>query len=273
ANRLIAMDFSLQRIGDSSLHYFESGSDSRVQLLFLPGGMNPELWKHQLKYFSRVFRVASFQPTVSYRDYDSEVEAAKNILDQESMRNVVLVSHTAGNALLKELESEEEVVATVRTGMTGDIPVPPRTIYHALWEFGCRKPKIVKKLFFSSRTDYQVIRNFSSDLEKPGYADFKTFLEELDGSKPVKKAMVIHADDDRFSSRERARSLGQNASVSVLQDAGTFSFYEKPQDYNKALHDFLTKLEGFVEKRETYRAREKNRSLKEFSEERLEVKR
>ncbi|MFB6208097.1 MAG: alpha/beta fold hydrolase, partial [Candidatus Nanohaloarchaea archaeon] len=273
ANRLIAMDFSLQRIGDSSLHYFESGSDSRVQLLFLPGGMNPGLWKHQLKYFSRVFRVASFQPTVSYRDFESEVAAAEDVLDQDSMTDVVLISHTAGNATLKELEPREEVVATVRTGCIGEMKIPPRMVYNALWKLGCRKPKIVKKLFFSGLADYRVIRNFSSDLEKPDYADFKTFLEELDDSKPVKNALVVHAESDRFSSREKARSLGSNTSISVLQDAGTFSFYEKPQEYNKALHDFLTKLEEFVEKRETFRAREKNRSLKEFSKERLEVKR
>jgi len=45
------MDFSLRRVGNENMHYYESEKDSKIQLVFVPGGFNPEIWKHQIKYF------------------------------------------------------------------------------------------------------------------------------------------------------------------------------------------------------------------------------
>jgi hypothetical protein len=77
--------------------------------------------------------------------------------------------------------------------------------------------------------------------------------------------MIIHAKKDRFSDRDCARTV-EGANLSII-DAGTFSFYEKPQEYNKALHDFLTTVERLVKEREVYKAAAENRSLKEFDQE------
>lgn len=261
------MDFSLQNIGDTSMHYFESDTESGIQLVFLPGGLNPGLWKHQLKYFSRSFKTIAFQPTVSYRDFESEVAAAKKVIEQDSVENAVLVSNLLGNPVAQRLEPHEKVVAEVMTGCSGSIRLPPRTVYNMAWKLGSKKPKLVKKMFFSELTQYRIVQNFLDDLEKPGYMDLRSFIANSRIEPPVKNALVIHADSDPFSSKDDARKLRPNASVSVLQDAGTFSFYEKPQEYNKALHDFLDNLEGFVEKREVLKTKEKNRSLKEFESE------
>lgn len=261
------MDFSLQKIGDTSMHYFESDTESSVQLVFLPGGLNPGLWKHQLKYFSRGFKTIAFQPTVSYRDFDSEVEMAEKVLEQDSVKNAVLVSNILGNPVAQRLEPHEKVVAEVMTGCSKRIKIPPRSVFNMGWRIGRKQPKLVKKMFFSDLTSYSVVRNFLNDLDRPDYMDLKSFVVNSRIDAPVKNSLVIHSEDDPFSSKKDARKLKPNASVGVLQDAGTFSFYEKPQEYNKALHDFLDNLEGFVEKREVVKTREKNRSLKEFESE------
>lgn len=255
------MDFSLKR-PDEGKPFYESDAESDIQLVFIPGLFNPCIWKHQVKYYAEDHKVFSF-PADSYMN---QKEALEQILDREETRNAVIVSQGLGNSLSQEFEYREEVIATVNTGVKKEYSLPaPRSIYDFFWGFSKKEPKVYKKLFFSNLTDYRVARNFLEDVEKPDYSVLKSFVDSYSLRKPVKNALVIHADRDRFSSLEEAQEFGPNVSISVIRNAGSFSFYEKPQEYNKALLDFLQNVKSFVEKREISKTREKNRSLEEFS--------
>lgn len=259
------VEFSLKRVGEENLHYYESDSESPIQLVFVPGGLNPEVWKQQLRYFSKSFKTVSFRPTVSFRDYDGEKAALKNILDQEHMTNVVLVSHVFGNSLIQEFEEREDVISTVMTSPRRKFDrVFPRKVSDWIYRFGKLKPKITKKIFFSEKTEYRIVKEFTESLKKPDYRDLRTFLENYTVSRPKKDSLVIHPENDRFSSVDFAQELKPNASISTLQGTGTFCFYEKPQEYNKALLDFLNVIKEKAKSEEIIEVKKKNHSLMEY---------
>ena len=259
------MQFSLRRVGEENLHYFESDTESSVQLVFVPGGLTPELWKHQLRYFSKSFRTISFRPTVSFRDFEGEKSALENVLNQKHLDKVILVTNTFGSTLVQEFEDREDVISTVMTGTRRRFEKkPPRKLMKWFYRLGRLRPKLAKKFFFSDDTEYSVVKDFMDTLEKPDYRDFRSFLENYRVSRPSKESMVIHADEDPLSDIEFARELEPNASISKLECAGTFSFFEKPQDFNKALLDFIKILEDQARSEEFMEIKKKNRSLMEF---------
>lgn len=266
------MDFSLRRVGQENLHYYESDQDSKTQLVFVSGGFNPELWKHQIKYFSRKYKTVSYKPTQSFRDLEGERKALKNILEQDQLTNVVLISNFWGNSVAQEFEDHENVRATVFTGANRDMQLKRRSLYDIFWKFGTRKPKILKKAIFADETEYEVAKEFVEDLEVPEYSDIKTFEESYRMERPQAPSLIIHNEEDNNSSLGFARELGENTSISVIERAGCFSFYEKPQEYNKALNDFLTQVENAVEEKELIETQNKNRSLFEFEKNKTKKK-
>lgn len=264
------MDFSLRRVEQGNLHYYESDEDSSIELVFTPGGFNPELWKHQLKYFSRKYRTISFQPTQSFQDLEGERNALENVLSQNQVENAVLVSNIWGNSLAQEFESHENVIATVFTGATPELELRRRSFYNLFWKSGTGKPKLLKKAIFSDETDYSIVKEFVDDLKVPDYRDLLSFQQGYSFRKPSIASLLIHGEKDRKSSVEFARELQEPASVSVIERAGTFSFYEKPQEYNKILNDFLTRAEEAVEEKQLIETKTRNRSLFEFEGEKRE---
>lgn len=193
------------------------------------------------------------------------MNALETVLSQENVKNAVLIGQGPGNALIQAFEEDEDVVGTVLTGVKEDLKPLPEELYGIGKRIGCMEPKLVKKFFFSKMTDYSVVKEFVKDLDLVDYECYRSFVENNTIRTPVKQSMIIHAKDDRFSDITSARNVDK-ANLSII-DAGSFSFYEKPQEYNKALHDFLVGVERLVEEREVYKAASENRSLKEFEAE------
>lgn len=259
------VQFSLSRVGEENLHYFESETESAIQLVFVPGGLNPDIWEQQLRYFSKSFKTVSFRPTVSFRDYQGEKEALKNVLEQDGMDNVVLISHVFGNKMVQEFEERENVISTVLTSPRRRFEkIPPRKVADWIYRLSSFKPKIAKKFFFGEKTEYRIVKEFMETMEKPDYLDFRTFLDDYRVGRPKKESLAIHPESDRFSSLEFARELTPNASISTLKAAGAFCFYEKPQEYNKALLDFLNVIRDEVKSQEIIEVKKKNHSLLEY---------
>lgn len=256
------MDFSLRRINGENIHYAESETDSDIQLIFTPGGFNPDLWENQLRYFTKKYKTIAFQPTESYRDFEGERNCLEAVLEQEEIQNAVLVSNTAGNPVVSALSDHESVQTTVMTGF-GSRNLPSKTLYRAFWSMAKRNPKVLRKSLFSRYTDYRVLKEFVRDLEVPDYDDIKSFMSQ-DMVEGDQLSLIINAEEDRFSDIEEARKM--KARLSMINRSGTFSFYEKPQDYNKALNDFLDIIEEKVRKEEIMKSAEENRSLIEFDE-------
>lgn len=259
--RLIGIvQFSTRKVGEENLHYYESDLESRMSVIFAPGGLNPELWNQQLRYFSRNFHTISFRPTVSYRNFKGEKSGLKAILNQDHITDAVLVSNMTGNSLTQEFADREDVISTVLTNPRQKFSrFPRRRIMKALYSLGKLKPKIAGKLLFSKQTNYSTVRQFMNALELPDYEDFKTFVQRCEVSKISENSLVIASADDRLSNISYAKRLTSKGSLSVLNQAGTFSYYEKPQDFNKALIDFIKTIKDNTENKNQV-----NMSLKDF---------
>jgi len=254
--------FPLRRIGDQNVYYYESNQDSDLTLIFVPGGFNPEVWKHQLKYFSRKLHTISFRPTKSKRGFEGEKEALENILEQDNVENVVLISTALGNPLIQSMEDNDKVMATVFTGMLKGYRMPGK-LYSPVSRLALSQPKIFKKMFFCEHTEYKIVKDFLQELEFPDYDVFQSFLDEYDIRTPVKSSLVIHSEHDTLSSLDSVKKL-EGHSTSLIKRAGSFPFFEKPQEYNKALNDFLVKIDQKVEDKDIYESNQENRSLFDF---------
>ena len=264
------MDFSLRRVGDENLYYADSGKESSLQLIFLPGAFNPDLWKHQLRYFSKKYRTISFRPTEDEQDFEGEKEALRRVLAQDDIDNVVLVSNLFGNSVAQEFEGHEKVISTVLTGsLRGDARIVSKSFYRIFRRVISSKPKLMRKFFFSSETEYKIVKEFTEEMDIPDYEDLMSFAERYSVSPPQKNSMIVYSEDDHLSTIPFSAKTDKT-SLSYIKRAGTFSFYEKPQEYNKALHDFLTRLEDVVEEEEIAEAKKNNRSLLEFEEDKDE---
>lgn len=264
------MDISLRRVGSQNLYYTESETESAVQLIFTPGSFNPEIWKQQYRYFSKKYNTIVFEPTRNNKHVEGEKQALKNILDQDSIENAVLISNIVSNSLIQSFEDREDVVATFMTGNPSTKDLPPRSLYKLFWALNLRKPKLLRKSFFSTHTDYKVLKEFTQDVKPPSFRDLKSFIDSYGLRQSLKSSKTVYAEEDKFSSLEKVRSIQEDRSISVIERAGTFSFYEKPQEYNKALNDFLTGIEEQVRDNKVFEARQNNRSLFEFEKKRKE---
>lgn len=259
------MKLSLRRIGNENMYYQESDKESDVTLVFISGGLTPKVWKHQYKYFSKRFKTVVYQPTVSFRDYEGEKSALKEVIQKSDLENIVLISHVFGNSLAQEFESMDKVVSTVLT-----CPVRrfkrkiPRRIFDTGWKVSKLNPKIAAKLSFGKDYRYTVVKDFLDTLEKPDYLDFISFIDNHIVRRPSKDSLVLHSKDSRFSTLDFCKELKPNVSVSILESVGDFPFFEKPQDYNKALIDFLNDIERNIADEDLVEKKESHHSLKKF---------
>lgn len=231
-----------------------------VDLVFVSGVASAEVWKHQERYFERTNNVETFGG-LNYEDLRSEVEG---FLDESE--NAVVIGSEFGNRIVQGVEDHESVASTVLTGPHDSIPgLERRKLRWAMKAI--KKPKIMQKTFFDG--DYRVARDFLEDARPFSPEVFDSFRGKGIGV-PVKSSLVVYGKNCRFSTREKVEELGSNADVAYI-DSGSFPFYEKPQEFNKALRDFLVGMSDLLEKRELVKAANRNRSLKDYQE--LKVKR
>jgi len=249
------------------MHLHDSETQSRLQLVFVPGVFSGEIWKYQLNYFSEDYRTVTFRPTVSNRDFEGHRNALKQILDQDEMKNVILIGSNYSNSLVQSFEAREDVMATVLVGAKKKMKKGvPKEVYKGFTSklFPC---KLAKKFFLPS-LQYKEVKDFCSSVEKLEFDDFRSFRQRFGTRKPEKDCMIVHGEKDFFSNRDYAESLMTSASVTQV-DAGSFSFYEKPQEFNKMLHDFLIKMERKAIKEKIEEEQEKNKTLAEFENRKL----
>jgi len=234
-----------------------------IELVFVSGLIDPVVWKHQEKYFSRNCEVTLIGGG-SFEELKSEL---KNTL--ENTQNAVVVGAELGNHVVQSMESHDNVMSTVVTGPFDQKPFLGEYAFR-FWNKTVEQPKFCRKAFFNSKTRYNVVKEMSFLLRDLDFEDYKTFLgREL--RVPMKNSLIIYNQSCRFSTMGGVEDLKPNSEIALL-NAGVFSFFEKPQEYNKALHDYLLGKREFVERREVVKNAAENRSLKDF-EDKLGLKR
>lgn len=228
-----------------------------VDLVFVSGALSPDIWKHQKKYFSRCTNVEILGGK-NYSDLYTEIQ---ELIEQND--NVILVGAEMGNYLIQEFESHDNVVSTVLTGPFDSFSLKEEWMFKAGKKI-FNHPKLARKLLFSSKTSYSLVKEFIRSSDDIDYGDYRSY-SNLSLRMPVKNSLIIYNQECRFSTMKTVEDFRPNSEIAIL-DASSFSFFEKPQEYNKALHDYLIGRKDLLERRELVRSASRNRSLKDFEE-------
>ena len=228
-----------------------------VELIFVSGVLDQSIWKHQEKYFSRNCSVE----TVGGGRFSEVRQDLLEILN--TSENAVVIGAELGNLIAQSVEEHENVISTVITGPLDRRPVLGEKSFKA-WSKILQHPKFVKKVFFSKNSNYDIVKQASLLLDNVDFESYRSFIGK-NLRVPLKNSLIIYNQECRFSSMKGVEDLKSNSQIALL-DAGSFSFYEKPQEYNKALHDYLLGKKDLLEKRELVKAASENRSLKDFED-------
>ena len=227
-----------------------------IQLIFVTGALDREAWRHQEKYFSRSCRVE----IIGGGKFGEVREELEDMLD--NCDNAVVIGAEFGNHVVKSLEGHESVMSTVFTGLCENLPEISERKYRYMTE-ALSKPKIFKKLFFKDKTDYRIIKKFLRDIKFPEYEVYSSY-SGLELGVPLKNSLTVYNQSCRFSEMNKIEDMKSNSEIAII-DGGSFSFYERPQEFNKALHDYLQGKKDYLNRRELVKAAQENRSLKDFN--------
>ena len=227
-----------------------------IQLIFVTGALDKEAWRHQEKYFSRSCRVE----IIGGGKFGEVREELEDMLD--NCDNAVVIGTEFGNHVVKSLEGHESVMSTVFTGLFEKAPELSERKYRYMTEV-LSKPKIFKQVFFKDKTDYRIIKKFLRDIKFPEYEVYSSY-SGLELDVPLKNSLTVYNQSCRFSEMSKIEEMKSNSEIAII-DGGSFSFYERPQEFNKALHDYLQGKKDYLNRRELVKAAQENRSLKDFN--------
>ena len=246
------MDYSFGSVNNLDFEVFDSEVDSDVQLVFLPGGMNPEIWKHQLRYFGNDYRTISFKN--QEQTMESEYNALKQIFDEFKLENVVLFSAWEGNLTSTGFhEFEEKILGRILVGDENSLTTKGKNLYSIFDHF--KHSKIVKRAFFTEKYSYRRVKNFKKYLSFSHIENYHQNSELLGDN-----FLRVKGDSDKFS-----RGLDDCKSIG---GSGSFPFFERPEEFNEVSVNYLKYLEDIVREYQVARVERKNGSLEDFSEKR-----
>ena len=228
-----------------------------VDLVFVSGVLSPDVWKHQKRYFSGCSNVE----VTGGKEYSQLYTEIQSIIEENN--NVILVGAEMGNYIIQEFEGHDNVVSTVLTGPFDSFSLKDSRIFK-MGKKLYNHPKLAKKIFFTGKTDYSVVKDFIRSAGSLDYNKYESY-QNLSLRMPVKNSLIIYNQNCVFSKMNAVEDFRPNSEIAIL-DAGSFSFFEKPQEYNKALHDYLIGRKDLLERRELVRSASRNRSLKDFEE-------
>lgn len=251
---------------------YDSSKESDIQIVFVPGIGGRKTWRHQIKYFSNRYRTICIDS--SERNFEKTLSSVRRVLGSKNLSNAVLVGSDTSNKIVQKLSDHNKVISTVMTNFAFSTPKPSHNKYRAV-KLACRKPKLLKKLFLAEKTYYRIARELSDELDIMSYSDFETY-RDVKKQTDIENGLVIQSKNCRFCSMKDAKELRPDITVREV-GGGSFCFYEKPEDFNKALSEFTERLEDFIQSKQIREKREKNRTLEDFGDtesfqERMEIR-
>jgi microsomal epoxide hydrolase len=262
-------DVSVQ-VGDIKTHYLESGSGDR-HLIFLPGlAMIAEVWQEQIPYFaSRGFHVIAIDPrsqglttkTEGGNTYHQQAADLHAFLEKLKLEHCTLVGWAAGAVALLEYVSSSETLQPDRLVFVDWAPpglnekdYPSRAALQAARDTALAMEddrakatdQLVRGLFKSQQpgTVYKDLRDGS--LKTPTGTAIALLFDLISGDRRSAFAqifvptLIVTSQDNRLAG-EYMQSKISGSELKVIPDAGHALFLEKPQAFNQALEEFLSK--------------------------------
>lgn len=243
----------------SEMSLIDSGNRSKLTIVILPGVEGPKVWRHQYKYFKSDFRTLIVDPVD--RSKENYIETVKNLLQAKNLNNCILVGSNTSCFVLDQINDSKRVVSSVFTDGQLRMPALNFGMFKVLSRVS-RHPKIMQKLVFCDKTDYSTVKDFVNEVDPMDWSEIKSYQNsEIEGD--VENGLLLTPVKSKLSDNSVRNILQPDISVSTIS-SGSFCFFEKPEEYNKALYDFISKLKNFKKKAEIRETKEANRSLADF---------
>jgi len=260
------------RVYDSSR---EKQYDEAITLVFLHGSPGQiSNWKYQLRYFKEYYRVIAFDQrgygmsskprVVSIDDYLSDLDELLNRLNVNA-KDTVLLGHSFGGMIAQIYAAHHNVKGLVLIGSLVKLKAslidkfiwntPPLLWRKLLFTDNPLTRRLYRKLFFSSKTSAEIFREFMEDNRQyieslPGYVfQYEKYFRDYDATSILPKiscpALIIVGREDKVTPVEQSQQIHKlipNSKLIIIDDAGHLVLYEKPNELNKIIHDFIKTL-------------------------------
>ena len=267
-------------VGGIKLYVYDSADyrsyESPTTLVFLhgyPGQMGN--WKYQVPFFEERYRVIAYdqrgfgrsdKPKVAnMEDFTGDLEALLRELGVRD-EDAVLVGHSFGGMVAQAYARDHRVMGLVLVGSLTRFrrDVDDYIISYlpaAFWKplFFTMNPltrQLYRKVYLSPESPFSVLEEFYEDnkdylLELPASSyRYKKHMLDYDATRWLSEvkspALVIAGEHDYIAPVEEAEkihSLLPNSRLVVIKRAGHLVLYEKYDELNKTILDFVQQLE------------------------------
>lgn len=249
--------------------YYEDQGEGPV-LVFIHGlGENSASWEHQIKFFSRTFRVVAMdlrghgrsddgKTFITMKSFADDVIA---LLSQLHINKAHFIGHSMGGLINQQIAVDypERMLTMTLSDAAGFYPPPFATtgleerlkrletlsmdeVAAAIANVACRPEapedikESIRKMFAANRREpYR--QSTISTLQ----ADYRQFHAQM-----LVPALILVGEFDQTTPLEYAQYLNKallGSKLQILPDAAHMTKLENPEAYNKALAEFLVPFE------------------------------
>ena len=260
------------QVYDSSKRY---SYQTPLTIIFLHGSPGQiSNWKYQISYFEEKYRVVAYDQRgygrsdkpieVTLNDYLDDLTSLMNKLNI-SVEDAVLIGHSFGGMVAQAYARDHPIKGLVLIGSL--IKIKPDMIDKIIWHLPpvfwrrllfTENPltrKVYRDLFFSPSTSDEIFQEFIKDnreyLESlPAHAfRYLKFFRDYDASNWLPEikvpALVIVGEDDKVTPKDESVKIHEllpNSRLVILERAGHLILYERAEELNKLVDEFIKKL-------------------------------
>ncbi|MEM1546476.1 MAG: alpha/beta hydrolase [Candidatus Methanomethylicia archaeon] len=225
-------------------------------IVFIHGaGGNHKVWAYQVKYFKNSIAIdlPGHDGGEGKRSIEEYVEYVRDFLDRNSLRNVVLVGHSMGGAIVQmfALKYSNYLKAIVLVCTGARLRVLPK-IFKLIHEDYSKAVDFIVSMAVSSNASQTIRNRVKEELLKTSpeviYGDFEA-CDKFDLMNQISsisvKTLIICGSDDLLTPVKYSKYLNEKISGStlrVVEGSGHMVMIEKPEEFNNILYEFIHSL-------------------------------
>ncbi|MFQ5999697.1 MAG: alpha/beta fold hydrolase [Candidatus Bathyarchaeia archaeon] len=256
------------KVNGVNIFYEITGEGPALALLHGWTG-NHKLWKEQVPVFSKNYTVImvdhrghgeSDKPRTGY-SIQVFADDLHRVLDKLGISKTFIVGHSMGGMIAQKfyLSYPDKVRAliladTTSHGTGGTISFEEAGVLVQTLGFQSAVEQFFAETFFAEGTSEEIINWAKSEvLKTPQYVveEGAKAMSQFDTTDRLSEievpTLIIHGDQDLAISVEKAKTLHEkipNSKLKIIRGSGHFILLEKPDEFNKIVLEFLSKLES-----------------------------
>ncbi|MFP4402956.1 MAG: alpha/beta fold hydrolase [Candidatus Woesearchaeota archaeon] len=275
-NNFIFPFFKTTKLRKHNINYLDTYAKRKKNnkniLLFIPGaGGCVYNWKHQIEFFyKKGYRVISYDPIsqgqsdfVKDYNFDEHFKDFLALLDFLKIKeNLILITHSSSTQIaLRYIKNKDEYNGRLKKLVLISVSLKendpfwwklfismPRFILNKIYKKLSKKTNLIHYLYFSKKTPRKIVVEFLNENNIPNIETlliFKTYWY-FDAEPWIKKCdiktLILSGKEDILVKTENDIEVSNtfiNSKLEFIEDAGHMCYYEKPDEVNKKINNFI----------------------------------